>query len=49
MAVLLAPLPYKTGLFAAALAGLAVAARWKNTLMTIASGFATFWLLRWLA
>lgn len=35
--------------FWAGLIAIAVAARWKNTLLTIASGFAAFWLLRWLA
>jgi branched-subunit amino acid transport protein len=33
----------------AGLLAIAVAARWKNTLLTIAAGFAAFWLLRWLA
>lgn len=33
----------------AGLVAIAVAARWRNTLLTIASGFAAFWLLRWLA
>ncbi len=32
--------------FWAGLVAIAVAARWKNTLLTIASGFAVFWLLR---
>jgi branched-subunit amino acid transport protein len=33
----------------AGLVAIAVAARWRNTLLTIAGGFAAFWLLRWLA
>jgi branched-subunit amino acid transport protein len=32
----------------AGLAAIAIAARWKNTLLTIAGGFAAFGLLRWL-
>ncbi len=32
----------------AALVAIAVAARWRNTLLTIASGFVTLGLLRWL-
>jgi branched-subunit amino acid transport protein len=32
----------------AGLIAIAVAAHWKNTLLTIGSGFAAFWLLRWL-
>lgn len=35
--------------FWAGLAAIAVAARWRNTLLTIASGFAVLWGLRWLA
>jgi branched-subunit amino acid transport protein len=34
--------------FWAGLVAIAVAAVWKNTLLTIASGFAGFWLLSWL-
>lgn len=34
--------------FWAGLVAIAVAAIWKNTLLTIASGFAAFWLLNWL-
>lgn len=34
--------------FWAGLIAIAVAARWKNTLLTIASGFTALWLLRWL-
>ncbi|MFN4148058.1 MAG: AzlD domain-containing protein [Rhodocyclaceae bacterium] len=34
--------------FWAGLLAIGVAARWRNTLLTIASGFAAFWLLRWL-
>ncbi|MHB1358357.1 MAG: AzlD domain-containing protein [Rhodocyclaceae bacterium] len=34
--------------FWAGLVAIAVAARWKNTLLTIASGFVAFWLLNWL-
>ncbi|MFN3883407.1 MAG: AzlD domain-containing protein [Rhodocyclaceae bacterium] len=34
--------------FWAGLVAIAVAARWKNTLVTIASGFAAFWLQSWL-
>lgn len=33
----------------AGLVAIAVAARWKNTLLTIASGFAALWLIGWLA
>jgi branched-subunit amino acid transport protein len=35
--------------FWAGLVAIAVAARWKNTLLTIASGFAALWLVGWLA
>ena len=34
--------------FWAGLFAIAVAALWKNTLLTIASGFAAFWLLSWI-
>lgn len=34
--------------FWAGLIAIVVAVRWRNTLLTITSGFATFWLLRWL-
>lgn len=34
--------------FWAGLVAIVVAARWRNTLLTIGSGFAAFWLLRWL-
>ena len=34
--------------FWAGLVAIAVAARWCNTLLTIASGFVVLWLLRWL-
>lgn len=33
--------------FWAGLVAIAVAARWRNALLTIASGFAVLWLLRW--
>jgi branched-subunit amino acid transport protein len=33
----------------AGLVAIAVAARWRNTLLTIGSGFAAFWLLRQIA
>ena len=32
----------------AGLLAIAVAARWRNTLLTIASGFVALWLLNWL-
>jgi len=35
--------------FWAGAAAIAVAARWRNTLLTIASGFAVLWGIRWLA
>lgn len=35
--------------FWAGLVAIAVAALWKNTLLTIASGFAALWLVGWLA
>lgn len=35
--------------FWAGLVAIAIAARWKNTLLTIGGGFVAFWLLRWLA
>lgn len=34
--------------FWAGLVAIAVAARWRNTLLTIASGFVALWLLNWL-
>ncbi|MDP1654078.1 MAG: AzlD domain-containing protein [Rhodocyclaceae bacterium] len=34
--------------FWAGLVAIAVAARWRNTLLTIASGFVALWLLKWL-
>ena len=34
--------------FWAGLVAIGVAARWRNTLLTIAVGFAALWLLRWL-
>jgi hypothetical protein len=34
--------------FWAGLVAIAVAARWRNTLLTIASGFAAFWLINWI-
>ncbi len=34
--------------FWAGLVAIAVAARWRNTLLTIASGFVALWLLTWL-
>lgn len=33
----------------AGLVAIAVAARWKNTLLTIASGFVALWLIAWLS
>jgi len=34
--------------FWAGLIAIAVAARWRNTLLTIGAGFVALWLLRWL-
>jgi len=35
--------------FWAGLLAIIVAARWRNILLTIGSGFTAFWLIRWLA
>lgn len=32
----------------AGLVAIAIAARWKNTLLTIAGGFAALWFMRWI-